>query len=640
LAIDVVAPPRPSEDRSPHPERQSAYRNAIKAFADVAVGLREAVDRDALLHLIARSMCELVGTSRASLYLREERTGLFKGQVGHADHDIDLLVKRLTCGIEADGFTREIVRLRAPVVIKDPARDERAVRSTMRDWGVRSMMGVPMLLRDEVIGIFFLDSEDEVRDFSELDQDLASAFAELAAVAISQGELLGKVRSSHRTVAQQNQALRRAAAVDERFTQLVISGGSLRQIADVVTELTDRKCAIFNPEMRMLTAPAVVEGAPAEPLEKVDAGRSPEVAEAIAELSPDTPAVIGPFPRSGINVRLLVAPVTVRDGRWASLVLTEQGGRFNDFDLLISRRVASIIALEMSAERRAALAEWNARASLAAELIRGNRDVGHVERRANFLGIRLDTPHVLCLVTWREGDEPEMPDAEEVAAAVSRQAPDLSLLATGVIEGIALIADLPPDLSVLAGIERIKQHVAEACLALDPHGRLIAALSMRCTSAPDYVRAYEEARQVVSCIDTYCPPGTMAALSADDLGPGRLLLAGTDPTEARRFAGETLGPLLEEDAPPELLETLICFFDHGRSVRHSAAFLDVHENTIRYRIGKIEELTGLVVASDCDAQLSAQIALLVLRLQGALPPPSPSPRQAPAIEAEAAAESG
>ncbi len=44
----------------------------------------------------------------------------------------------------------------------------------------------------------------------------------------------------------------------------------------------------------------------------------------------------------------------------------------------------------------------------------------------------------------------------------------------------------------------------------------------------------------------------------------------------------------------------------------------MHENTIRYRLGRIEETIGIPVATDADAQLTAQLALLVLRLQGRL----------------------
>jgi sugar diacid utilization regulator len=614
MTIDVlpaILENRDGEERQAHPD----YREAINAFADVAVALREAIDREELLHLTARKMSELIGVSRCSLYLRDPGTDCYRGQVGHADHDIDPMIKRLVIGgLEADVFTREIIKTRRPVVMQDAPRDPRAVRSTIRSWGVRSMMGVPMVLRDEVIGIFLLDSEEEARSFSDLDQDLASAFAVLAAAAISQGELIGELRQSRDTVSRQNRALRRAAAVDERFTELVISGGSLREIGQAVTELTKKPCLIYDSELRFLTSGGG-EGGGGLGEEKLLECRE------IADVPSDRPTVVGPFPNLGVYQRLLVAPVTVRDDSWASLVLVEQGGAFSAFDLLIARRVATIIALEMSAERRAALAEWNARSSLAAELIRGNRDIAQVERRANFLGLRLDQPHVLCLINWRDGEELQLPDAEEIASEVGRRLGGGTVLATGVMEGIALILDLPKDQPVPTQIETVKRGLKKTLESFDPHGRLVAGVSMHCVGAADYVRAYEQAARVVSCIDLYCPPGDVQVLSADDLGPGRLLLSGADPAEARRFTQETVGALLGDDVSAELLQTLVCFFDCGRSVRHSATSLSVHENTIRYRLSRIEELTGLDIAADCDAQLSAQVALLVLRLQGALPAP-------------------
>jgi DNA-binding PucR family transcriptional regulator len=124
---------------------------------------------------------------------------------------------------------------------------------------------------------------------------------------------------------------------------------------------------------------------------------------------------------------------------------------------------------------------------------------------------------------------------------------------------------------------------------------------------------------VAQCLKTFRGGGARA-LSADDLGPGRLLLAANSHEEADRFAADTLGALLDggDDGRAELLRTLTIFFDASRSIRQSAASLGVHENTIRYRLGRICELTGRDVANDADDQLAFQVAILVLRLQGRL----------------------
>ena len=93
----------------PAASREEAYLAAIRAFGDVAGALGDVREIDELLHLIAKHICELVGVQRCSVYLRDQDSGLFRGQVGHSDHDIDARVKRLVAGVAADEFTGEIL---------------------------------------------------------------------------------------------------------------------------------------------------------------------------------------------------------------------------------------------------------------------------------------------------------------------------------------------------------------------------------------------------------------------------------------------------------------------------------------------------------------------------------------------------
>jgi DNA-binding PucR family transcriptional regulator len=175
------------------------------------------------------------------------------------------------------------------------------------------------------------------------------------------------------------------------------------------------------------------------------------------------------------------------------------------------------------------------------------------------------------------------------------------------------------DAAPAAAVRGARDTVVATFEALDPEAHLLAGLSALCRAPADYARAYLQASQVVKAMRNFRRPGSEAVLSADDLGAGRLLLSTTDRGEAERFAEETLGALLEDgDGMADLMATLRTFFDTGRSVRRSALELQVHENTVRYRLVKIEDLTGLPIATDADAQLSAQLALLVLRLQGRL----------------------
>jgi purine catabolism regulator len=99
-----------------------------------------------------------------------------------------------------------------------------------------------------------------------------------------------------------------------------------------------------------------------------------------------------------------------------------------------------------------------------------------------------------------------------------------------------------------------------------------------------------------------------------------VFLATADAESVRSFAHKTFGPLVADESKRDLLATLSCFFENMASVRRCALHLAVHENTIRYRLGRIEELTGLAITHDPDAQLGARLSLLVLMLSGRLDP--------------------
>ena len=65
--------------------------------------------------------------------------------------------------------------------------------------------------------------------------------------------------------------------------------------------------------------------------------------------------------------------------------------------------------------------------------------------------------------------------------------------------------------------------------------------------------------------------------------------------ELRHFADEILDPLLDHDIENNtaLLETLTGYVLAGCTFRAAAQTLAQHENTIRYRMDKVADITGL-----------------------------------------------
>lgn len=77
-----------------------------------------------------------------------------------------------------------------------------------------------------------------------------------------------------------------------------------------------------------------------------------------------------------------------------------------------------------------------------------------------------------------------------------------------------------------------------------------------------------------------------------ELGSFRLLgsLVGTQ--ELNDFYEETIGRLLKCDSKGELINTLKAFFENNEAIKGTASELFIHINTLKYRLKRIEEITG------------------------------------------------
>ena len=123
-------------------------------------------------------------------------------------------------------------------------------------------------------------------------------------------------------------------------------------------------------------------------------------------------------------------------------------------------------------------------------------------------------------------------------------------------------------------------------------------------------------------------------LAFEDTGAYRLLLPAMseDPGELQRFYAETVAPLVayDEQYETDLVTTLETFLDANGNVAGTAQRLYTHRHTVRYRLERVRELTGLDVGSS-DGREKLSLGLKAMRVLG-IPP-----RRGPADEVGAEA---
>ncbi len=112
-------------------------------------------------------------------------------------------------------------------------------------------------------------------------------------------------------------------------------------------------------------------------------------------------------------------------------------------------------------------------------------------------------------------------------------------------------------------------------------------------------------------------PGTGPGVARFDDNPLAMVVAAA-PAEAAHLVTVTLSPVLDLPAPERarLLETLEHWFAAAGSAADAARSLFVHPNTVRYRLRRIEELTGRSLS---DPRTAADLGAALLAVRGATP---------------------
>ena len=301
------------------------------------------------------------------------------------------------------------------------------------------------------------------------------------------------------------------------------------------------------------------------------------------------------------------------------------------------RLVTTLIASEVERVRAPERASEAAQAEyLAAVLRREITDRDGIVAGATELGVDVAAGAAVIVVRARHYAPAEEDWRTRVLAAAERAA---RASAPG---SLAAVIERPADSAghvvVMLGatedgeVRRVAAAVARE-LRSSLHGFLFAVGHSRLATDPvDLYRAGNEALLAANVAGGGPEEGVLAF---EETGAYRLLLPAMseDPAELQRFFAETVQPLVtyDEQYETDLVQTLETFLDADANVAGTASRLYTHRHTIRYRLERVRDLTGLDVSST-DGRETLGLGLKAMRVLGIPAPHGPA--------TEAGAEAG
>ena len=169
-------------------------RDQYRAVTGVAALINSSLDLTQVLNEVMDTIIQLTGAERGYLMLRNSDTGEMEFRIARN-------VERESLDSAEFEISRSIVNRVAEsgeAVITTNAQEDSRFQGaeSIVSYSLRSILCVPLTLRDEITGVIYTDNKIHAGLFTEATRDLLMLFASMAAVAIENARLFQRLRST------------------------------------------------------------------------------------------------------------------------------------------------------------------------------------------------------------------------------------------------------------------------------------------------------------------------------------------------------------------------------------------------------------------------------------------------------------
>ncbi|GAA2842590.1 GAF domain-containing protein [Leucobacter komagatae] len=479
------------------------------------------------------------------------------------------------------GLASAIVETKAPQATQrydDFERRRRvdSIDAAVAGEGIVSMLGVPMLSGDEVLGVLFVATREEIH-FTPEQIALLSALADHASVVLQTARTLKELRRSEEdaTLALERLTVHldernRANVVHQELIQTVLTGGGYQPLLSTLARALGRATALVDQQGVCLAVGGdwgIAEGEASAALQRAWMVGNVQLALRESSVSGHCAVVTGSSEVAAVSA-LVAGPQ-----RFGTIVLGAAEGELNPVEMRTVERAAQVGALLALQQSAVTDAEHRFRSELVADLIDAAPERREeLDRRISRLGLarqKLDD----LLVFHVAGDS-----RPAAIRALRRALGDRVLI--GEYQGVIVVIGYSEQLGAAEDIQgRVRDETGEHVLAVV--GNWGSGLHDRFAHARGTVRllgALGVSDATAAAADFFA----YSAAIADD--PGAL----------RVFVEHSIGPVRRYDAErgTDLLGTLRAFVRNNASPTRTGRALNFHTNTILQRLERLDRILG------------------------------------------------
>jgi GAF domain-containing protein/sugar diacid utilization regulator len=609
------------------PEVPASLRSWMSAVSEIVRSVNAAEPLEKVLTRVAVQACELIGFEFCAVMLADERreslhvagcSGLTPDYLAQVSDGRSLRIH--PPGPDLDTPAARAYREDRTIVVPDvrKAPSYGRLRHLAPTQGYRALLASPLRGSDEGAGVIVAYSVT-ARQFSGPELELIELLGGQAAMALETARLRAEQQEVIRELSLANDELRRGRTVLEwaeqqhhQLMQLVLDGGGLGELVSALAAALGASVTVEDTDGRVL-ASAPAEGycpPPAPAARRARAARAALKAQAAAGRRYTVARV--PVPEANgrtaadgrrADAAAWAAPVVVGGELAGRLWVTAPPAAPEPVQLRVVERFALAVALLMLQQRHLLDVQSRLSGDLLGDLLRDGGPVRPraVLDRAASIGHDLSRPHVLALLSVDAAVRSTV-RLPELARAAAEPGPAPLV---GPYDG-AYVLLLPAEPDPGDALRRI---LAKAGQAVGASGRVTMVAGPVARDPAGYATAFRVARGAAALRRA---SGRGGFVDVGRLGLSALLLETGTPDALRRFATTVLQDVEahEDRYGGDLLATLRAWLSAGCSTAAAADALVVHRNTVTYRLGRIEQLTGRTLR-DSSVRLELQLALTI-----------------------------
>jgi purine catabolism regulator len=391
-----------------------------------------------------------------------------------------------------------------------------------------------------------------------------------------------------RLVNERYDVLRRGVAVQQWLGHLALEERGLDGIAAAISAAVGGSVLIAGAGGRPIALH--------DPTAAVDAEIIDALGVELAAREEARPFILAhPALPAGAYARPVLSPRGARAQAW--IVVATDDGRLDELVRLVVQQAVAIVGLELMHRNVASDTERRLTAILVGDSFAGRSDSAELARHLTAFGIAGEVA-VATFTVAGPAAERALQGAlasTDVPAAVSTQEIDGRELLCAIVE----VGERDP--IEVAADARLR--LAEELRLPEDAAEVLAGVS-RARPAGDLWRTFQEAHWALGAVEHKRGLGEEAAEvgSWQDLGVESLLLSVGDEDVLHLYCDRLLGPVLASDSvySAELLHSLELFILHNGQWERAARELHCHRHTLRYRMRKVEEMTGRDLSKATD----------------------------------------